>query len=312
MLTQYTQSEDETPHDPARLIITDAALILWLQKAAPKLDARESRPGIKRQLVTLAGAATVSVLALLFVIIPALADRLATYIPRDSEAAVGRAVVSQMKNMLGGAKACSGVKETAVLDRLVIRLVESHPTEYDIHVQVIDHPMVNAFAAPRGHIVLLRGLIESAESPDEIAGVIAHEIGHVEARDPTRLALRSAGSAGILAMILGDITGGATITLLGEALLRANYTHTAELQADEFALELLNTARISSEPFANFFDRLAKQDDEEYWLPSYLHTHPESTVRAELVRNHSALPTTKPSLSQQDWEILQSICQPAE
>lgn len=64
---------------------------------------------------------------------------------------------------------------------------------------------------PGGLIILFRGLIDAAESSDEVAAVYAHELGHVVARDPTRIALRSAGSIGVLGLLLGDFAGGAVV-----------------------------------------------------------------------------------------------------
>ena len=104
-------------------------------------------------------------------------------------------------------------------------------------VIVLDDPMVNAFAAPGGQIVFFRGMIESAESPDELAAVMAHEVGHVVARDPTRLALRSVGSVGLLGLLLGDFAGGGLIVVLADQLLDSSYSREAEEKARREAEE---------------------------------------------------------------------------
>src|SRR5439155_1603227 len=65
------------------------------------------------------------------------------------------------------------------VDAIVARLVARAPDTYRIRVTILDHPAVNAFAAPGGHIVVLRGLLERTRTPAELAGVLAHEIQHV-------------------------------------------------------------------------------------------------------------------------------------
>ena len=62
---------------------------------------------------------------------------------------------------------------------------------------VRQHKTINAFAVPGGNVVLFEGLLDAARSPEEVAGVLGHEVGHVMNRDPMRLNLRSAGSVGI-------------------------------------------------------------------------------------------------------------------
>jgi Zn-dependent protease with chaperone function len=69
----------------------------------------------------------------------------------------------------------------------------------------------------RGYVVFFRGLIDTTECPEELATVFAHEIGHVEARDPTRIALRSAGSIDVLGLLFGG-RGGALVLLLANGL----------------------------------------------------------------------------------------------
>lgn len=311
VLTLHAPSNDETSCDPARLVPDDAAFARWVahrvERAAPSLDRREGKPGMARRLVLLSGAALVSILALLFAIIPALADRLALHLPLETEVALGDSVVQQLQRMMGAERMCAHPEGEAALARLTERLLEAYPTAYPVRVGVIDHDMVNAFAAPGGRIVLMRGLIETAESAEEIAGVLAHELGHVEARDPTRLALRSVGSAGILSLLLGDVGGGTLIAVLGDTLLQAQYTRAAEQAADGFALNLLHEADIDGRPLADFFTRIA-QDESGIALPAYLSTHPDSLARAARAQAHDAARDTAPLLGREEWRALRDIC----
>lgn len=112
------------------------------------------------------------------------------------------------------------------------RLMGDRETDYDLNVRVVNHSMINAFAVPGGHMVFMNGLIQPAESPQEVAAVFAHELGHVFARDPIRLTLRAAGSVGLLSLALGDATGGTIIAIAADQALTSSYTRRAEAAAD--------------------------------------------------------------------------------
>ena len=77
-----------------------------------------------------------------------------------------------------------------VIDELVLTLTKALPSNpYAFRVSVVDSPVVNAFAAPGGYIVIYKGLLKYTKSPEELAGVLAHEIEHVIHRHVTRMLL---------------------------------------------------------------------------------------------------------------------------
>jgi predicted Zn-dependent protease len=254
-----------------------------------------------------------AVVLMLFVILPRMADTLASVIPIEREIAFGKSVIAQMERALGAADLgdlrCNGDEGQAALDRMVARLTEGQDLQYDLNVRVFDHDMVNAFAAPGGQVVVMRGLLEDVSGPDAVAAVLAHEIGHVEARDATRIALRAAGSAGLLSMVLGDFTGGTIAVVLGERMMQASYTREAEAAADVFAIDMLNAAGVDSSGMAEFFDYIGELQGDALQIPEYLSTHPASDARAERAReNAETQDATTPVLSDADWQALKGIC----
>ena len=169
--------------------------------------------------------------------------------------------------------------------------------------------MVNAFALPGGYVVFFRGLIEKAEEPEEVAAVFAHEVGHIAARDPTRIALRSAGSIGVLGLLLGDFAGGAVVLFLAERIIQADYTQEAEGAADTFAHKVLLAADLPPSAIATFFERLDAENDEDAGLMAHFMTHPALGDRIAAAR--AAEPADaefRPLLTPQEWSALQSIC----
>ena len=310
-VTRHFESDDESPRDTARLVVLDPDLIAWLHKTRPNLFRADVHPGTWRKVLTYTFGAIAASVLMLFVILPAMADTLAQIIPAQREVAFGRVVTSQMARVLGnsslGELTCSNEEGEAALQAMLDRLTGPQEMEYEINLRVFDHGMINAFAAPGGHVVLLRGLLDKAEHPDEVAGVLAHEIAHVESRDATRHALRAAGSAGLLTMILGDFTGGAAIAVLGEHMISASYTREAEGLADLYAMNMLAAADVDATGFADFFEVIAELEGIE--LPAYLSTHPASRNRATKARDFAGgQGETTPVLTEQEWQALKGIC----
>ena len=312
-LTLHAETEDEAPRDPARLTIREPAMSARIREICPDLKRRDVHRGTWGRLLKRSALAVGAVVLMLFVILPRMADTLATLIPVEREIAFGKSVVAQMERALGAADLgdlrCRGEAGQAALDRMVARLTEGQDLQYDLDVRVFDHDMVNAFAAPGGQVVIIRGLLEETTGPDAVAAVLAHEIGHVEARDATRIALRAAGSAGLLSMVLGDFTGGTIAVVLGERMMQASYTREAEAAADDFAIKMLNAAKVDTTGLARFFDYVADLQDGMIQLPEYLSTHPASEDRAERARdNAETQDQTTPVLNKADWQALKGIC----
>ncbi|MEM6482578.1 MAG: M48 family metallopeptidase [Pseudomonadota bacterium] len=304
------QHTDGTPLQVSRLVLKDAGAIAAIRAACPDLDRRDVASGTMRRVVSRGALALVAIGVMLFVVLPGLAGTLAALIPANREAQMGRVVVEQMERLFAGGDTASlrcqnpeGVTAlAAMLDRL------DAPQEPPITISVFNHKMVNAFAAPGGQVVLLRGLIEEAESPDEVAAVLAHEVAHVSARDPTRAMLRAAGSAGLLSLVFGDFAGGTAAVVLSEALLDASYSRGAEEAADAMARDMLQQAAINTKGMADFFGRLA-QSERFIELPVFLSTHPDTVAREAQARRFSETQTqTRSALDDRQWQALRGIC----
>ena len=297
-----------------RLTIDDVDMIAAIRAVCPDLTA--ARPAMRRRwprVAFWAAAALGSIYVMVFHLVPALADQMATLIPPEAEIAMGEKMSEEFADLLspGEARFCSSPAGDQALAAMTARLEGAAASHVPLTVRVLDHRMVNAFALPGGQIVIFRGLLRRADTPEEVAGVLAHEIGHVVARDPTRLTLRSAGSAGLLGLLLGDFTGATVTVALSEALLRSGYQREAEAEADAFAARLFAAEKLPTGPFAGFFRKLKDDGAEPGGLLSHLSTHPDLAGRAEATEAADTVgdrPFT-PVLSDQEWVALRNICQ---
>lgn len=216
-------------------------------------------------------------------------------IPRSIEQRLGELMVGDF-----GKRGCATPAGDAALAALVQRVDPDDPM---IEVSVVRVPIVNAVTLPGGRIVLFDGLVQAARSPDEVAGVIGHEIGHVRHRDVMESLVRQFGLSVLLGGMEGNV-GGYTNTLLASA-----YSRKAEARADDQAIGLLRDAQISPAPTAAFFTRLGGKDAKAERMFAYLASHPVSADRARrFTRSLEPEAQYRPTLDPAQWQALRGMC----
>ncbi|MEM8979846.1 MAG: M48 family metallopeptidase [Pseudomonadota bacterium] len=295
----------------ARLIFDSEADAKRVAAVAPKLDKSAPLGRQWSKLILWTSGALAAFALILFVLIPNLADQLARFVPEEQEHKLGRSVVRYLERNLTsgeGLWTCKDPAGVAALETMSARLMDGKSYPAKVTIEVVDHPMVNAFAVPGGSVVLMKGLIERAESPDEVAAVLAHELGHVATRDPIRMMMRTAGTAGMLSLLFGDATGGAFVTIMGDALLRAKYSRNAERAADLYALASLERVSASPEALATFFERLQKEPQIDLGALNLFASHPALEERALTARVALQDKSYVQILSAQEWQDLRGVC----
>lgn len=295
--------------DEARLTVNDPSILRELARLAPTLRARKHAGFAALGWGLLGLAGTALLLGLLWIELPALTKVAASKIPVAWEESLGERVRDDVARFFADGddqepKYCTGAEGRAVLDRLTARLARTAAAPYTFHVQILSAKQVNAVALPGGWIILLSGLIEAAESPEEVAGVLAHEIGHVVHRHGTQSLLRSLGFELLFGLLLGDMGEG----LFGSAaqiLLQLSYGRDDEAEADRSALALLAAADIDPAGLGQFFERLAQKGSDGPAALQLFSTHPSSDRRAQLF---SEAGSGGAAMSAEDWQRLRDIC----
>lgn len=299
----------------ARLILDDPGIVEPLRRAAPHLLRRHrtSRRTVGR--IALWGVLAIASLAgIVLVLIPLMSAQLAAVTPDSAKYRLGRTVLVHLVDLLpgprtaGAARYCANEDGLAALRRLVERLgadLEDRPT---VHAVVVNVPLVNAFALPGGIMVFTRGLLDEAGSPEEIAGIAAHELGHLAHDHSTRALYRSFAVALLVGVLFGDLTGGTLAGGLAEWLVNTGYSREVERDADAFALERLKAAGIGTEGLADFFARLEeKHGDESGPLFGLLSTHPATAERLAHIRA-AGLPGLRQAMGDEDWTSVRQTC----
>lgn len=250
------------------------------------------------------GAVLLAVTAGLYLGIPRLAGPIAALVPPQWEERLGTAVVEQLTQ---GAADCASPEAEAALAGLVERLAAARELPYRFEVRLVDRDEINAFAAPGGRLAVFGGLVAFAESPEELGGVLAHEVAHIARRHPTEGLIRSLGLSLTLGAVLGDLAGvGAGLGQLGLTLTEMSYSRAAEADADRVAVQLLSESGIDSRGLIAFFSRLYAEAEDLPAPLGLLSTHPLHAARVEAV-TESAAPG-EPPFSPEEWAAVKAGC----
>ncbi|GMV43031.1 MAG: hypothetical protein AMXMBFR64_47470 [Myxococcales bacterium] len=231
-----------------------------------------------------------------------LAGALAAKLPYDVDRALG-ALASD--SVLGGARVCTNPRlvgaVTAVVSHLEVRL---DPVYHPLTVRVVEDETVNAFALPGGHVFVMTGLLRAVESPDELAGVLGHEIAHVVQRHGIQRIAQSMW----VGFLLSWVTGGGLaedLTSQGAALLTLKFGRDQELESDSIGLDLMARAGYDPTRFPDFFARLG-----DAGLPAFLSTHPDPGDRvAELRKVAGGMRPERPQVGVPSLEDLRAPCE---
>ncbi|MCW8916438.1 MAG: M48 family metallopeptidase [Magnetovibrio sp.] len=289
----------------ARLAFSNPAAFRALKDRAPGMLDQQKKV---RHGMVLAVASTIAVIAGIYFSTPLLTQAIVAMVPYSFETKLGNNAADAIVNVVGvndKRSICKSREGYFALDEMVQKLSKHTSGSYAYNVRVLDVDMVNAIALPGGNIFLFRGLLEKAETPEEVAGVLAHEMAHVDFRHPMHGMVRSYG----LQIISDMMFGGGSLSGISSILMSTSYTREAEAEADDAALQTMHSAGISTDGFAAFFARLHQLEQKNsFGLPDFLATHPASDERAQKARDVRVVPNTKPVLTTEHWKALHAIC----
>ena len=268
-----------------------------------------------RPILLWGSGAVTTVAFLVFVGVPFLADQLATHFPRAWEKRLGTEVADNLAHVFAIAEgkrnaplACTDAAGQAAFDGLAKRLLAGTGTATTLRLHVVDTRLINAMALPGGNILVLRGLIDFVESPDELAGVLAHEIGHEVHRDPLRMLFERGSSSALFGLLFGDIFGGMALAQVGDALVNASYSRDKERAADAYGVQLMESAGFDAGALATFLKRLEdkKGDGPDNGILAFFASHPAYGERAQSV----GTPKTpiRAALSDSEWRAIKEMC----
>ena len=271
-------------------LLAQQVLNLPLLAALPQAQgfkAKQRRQGHGRKLGWTALALLVLSPLLLVLLFLSQANRIAGWIteqiPLAQETQLGRDSFDSMKAQLKLQD--SGAAYEAV-QSIGQRLTQGSQYSYEFHV--VQDAAINAFALPGGIVVVNTGLINATSRPEELAGVLAHEVQHVEQRHSLQGMVKNLGLRAVWALVTGDLGGSlASQTVL--QLTSLKFSRDAESAADDKGFDSLVTHGIDPSGMPAFFNTMSKQAADA--PATFISTHPLSKDReAELQERVAALP----------------------
>ena len=240
--------------------------------------------------------------------LPVLGDPASALMSADQEYRLGRA---WLRSLRGQTAIMSDPLVQEYVESLVYRLASfSDLKEPNLDIVVVNSHQINAFAVPGGVIGLNAGLFLNANSEDEVAGVVAHEIAHVSQRHFARRYLDSqkvntAMLAAMLASLAVAIAGDGEAGMAGIAATQAGaiqaqlaYSRQNEREADRVGMQTLAAAGMDPDAMPRFFDRMHNNQQFAGDPPEFLLTHPvtESRIADSRARARS-LPSPRLNIS---------------
>lgn len=238
--------------------------------------------GIRRRRM-LAGAALGLVLAVpvllllgLFLARGWMVGKLAEQVPVAWEEGIGEAAFKQ----LGAARVVEDPGVLADFEKISGRLVAGIGSErYRFTFYIVEDSSLNAFALPGGTMAIHTGLLLAADSAEEVAGVMAHELAHVTAQHGVRNLIEMAGLYAVVTALFGDATGVmAVVANNAPVLLQMKFSRDHEREADAMGFGFLMAADIDPSGMITFFRKLQEEQGGAS-PPAILSTHPATTER---------------------------------
>jgi predicted Zn-dependent protease len=282
---------------PHQTINADENFIKQLQSTYPQLELTDSTSDLVKKktwqtiLISLSLIAVFAVCSYFF-FIPALADSVAQAIPREYEEQIGKQIYD--RNMATFRFEVNDEKTKLVNDYFKnLHIADGR----NVQITVVDYPEANAFAMPGGYIVVYSGLLDQMRSHEELAGVLAHEYGHVYYRHTLRSLARSLANYAVISLVIGDVSGLAGVLVENADNVRSlQYSRELETEADNFAFEQLDQHRVNPQGIIWLFESLTKAHEKneiQISVPEFLSTHPDTQKRIE---NLETLLKNKPSI----------------
>lgn len=184
---------------------------------------------------------------------------------------------------------------------ITTRLLNSiENTKYNYQFTIIDNTDVNAFTLPGAKIFICKGLLTFADTPEEVAAVLAHEIGHAEKRHVVKKIAKELGLGIIITLITGGDPGIATEII--RLIASTGFDREQEKEADEFALHLLEKSGIHPKHMESFFKKI--NELHEVNMPELFMTHPDSDKRAEKAESYKLSSNFKEKSFLINWDLI--------
>jgi predicted Zn-dependent protease len=175
---------------------------------------------------------------------------------------------------------------TKPVDSIFARICESNKIDKNtIKLHIVDIDEINAFALPNDHMVINKGLIADAKDEAELAGVMGHELAHLQEKHVMKKLVKEFGLSVLISVTTGG--NGGEVAEIARMLSSSAYDRKLEKEADMKSVDYLVNAKLPPDHFADFLYRLGQDSPEDLRYLTWLSTHPDSRERGEYIVQYS-------------------------
>lgn len=301
----------------ARLAVVGIENMKAALNVLPKLSQHQRADGFRQlRILTLATAALLSVIIAYLYGIPLLADRLVTFFPPEWEVKLGTTADTQIEASLTDGKGyvvCE-TNPNSVANKAIARFTQLAFTglnsPFTPTVTVVRSNVPNAFALPGGRTYYLSSLIQASRTPDEFAGVLAHELGHVYYRHGMQGLIATSTTGLLVGFVLGDLTGLSVAAGISASLIDNRFSRQSEAQADDFAGKTAQRLGFSPKGLVDLLDRVAKDDSFSKALALFSN-HPLTAERRKALEAFDVDEKgLEPAFTDDEWQAIRNMCPP--
>jgi Zn-dependent protease with chaperone function len=283
LVGEHVRFERGTPW-PEAVVIADAGILAVIDELAPQQNHQARTPMGGGGMLRAALGATVGLVVggwgMYMYGLPAIADLTARVVPVKWEVELGRRTRDEI---VPASERCADAPRTAAVQRIVDRLVAAGgATPYHYEVVISSSNDFNAFAAPGGFIVVNQGLLGKTRSPEQLAGVLAHEIQHVERRHATKAICEELSGRALIAVMLGNGDGFGSALNAMHALGSLGHSRAQESEADREGMKRVIAAGIDPKGMVEVFEIMKGESPEG--PPALLSDHPDTVDRLKKLK----------------------------
>jgi Zn-dependent protease with chaperone function len=267
-------------------------------------------------------AAAAAIASLAFLVVPMMAEPLARVTPRAVEAQLGENLSEQILLIMKPCESAAARRAKAAIQPMLKELSDAAAPGFALDVVFVQAEAPNAFAMPGGRIMVTSARLEALKRPEELEAVVAHEIGHVKARDSMVALYRNVGLGVLLEIVTGGSGIAQQIVALGGQAAQLSYTRAQEERADLFAIAALRAAGRDPAMLASAFralegsgagdsesaDSPGEANGFRFRIPGWLQSHPELAARVAVAEAAASPASRATPLSEGDWEMVQHAC----
>ena len=287
----------------ARLMVSDPALRQQIAAASPQLAPLALvRPAASRRIAQF-GATLAALLAVFWVGVDYGSEYAANLVPQRLQAKLGAEV---RDSLTVGHTLCTGEEGLKAINDLANRLARAAGHKHKVTVHVVKGGPVNAFTLPGDILMFYSDLITEAKDSSQVAGVLAHEIGHAVHAHPIKGLVKQYGTDLLMRQLTGGYSDINTVATGGGLLLALRNGRAYERDADATGVALLEKLGLRADGISTFFsDLMEKQPTDLAAAAGIWSSHPPTAERIAATKRPA---TGRSAFSDAEWRALRSVC----